>query len=189
MGSTEAARSAPLRSLLEPALTAAGLETWDVESGRGVLRVLVDAPGGVDLDALTRASGIVSKLVDERPELAPDGSYQLEVSSPGVERTLRTPEHFRRYVAAEISVKTTVAVDGARRHRGRLTAVTEDGIELEPADRPGGDPIGIAFADISRAHTVLVWGPTPAPAARREGRKAGAKPPAAHAALDAKDAS
>lgn len=184
MGSSEAARS-----LLEPALAASGLETWDVESGRGVLRVLVDAPGGVDLDALTRASGIVSNLVDEHPEVAPEGSYQLEVSSPGLERTLRIPEHFRRFVASEISVKTTIAIDGARRHRGRLTAVTEEGIELEPADRPGADPIGIAFADISRAHTVLVWGPTPAPAARRKGRKASAKPSAAHAALDAKDAS
>lgn len=176
-------------SLVGPALAAAGLETWDVEMGRGVLRVLVDAPGGVDLDTLTRASGIVSSLLDEHPELAPDGSYQLEVSSPGVERTLRTPEHFRRYVGSEISIKTTLPVEGARRHRGRLVSVAEDGIELQPAERLDGAPIGIAFGDISRAHTVLVWGPSPAPAARRQGRRANAKPSAAHAALDAKDAS
>jgi len=178
-----------VRLLAEPALAAAGLETWDVEIGRGVLRVLVDAPGGVDLDALTRASGIVSALVDEHPELAPEGSYQLEVSSPGVERTLRTPEHFRRYVGAEVNVKTAVAVSGARRHRGRLAAVDDEGIELQPGDRPDGESIRIAFGEISRAHTVLVWGPTPAPAARRRGRKASATPSAAPAALDAKDAS
>ena len=177
-----------IRSLVEPALADAGLEVWDVEVARGVLRLLVDSPGGVDLDALTRASGIVSGLLDDHPEATPDGSYELEVSSPGVERTLRTPEHFRRYLGAELSVKTKAAVDGARRHRGSLSGVADSGIELRPADPPGAAPVGIAFSDIERARTVLVWGPTPAPGARPRGRAAASKPSAASAALDAKDA-
>lgn len=183
------ASSDGLRSLVEPALAAAGLETWDVEAGRGVLRILVDAPGGVDLDALTRASGIVSGLLDDHPEVAPEGSYELEVSSPGVERTLRTPDHFRRYVGSEVSVKTSVPVAGARRHRGRLTGVSGEGIDMQPAEPPGAGPISIAFADIDRARTVLVWGPASAPAARRPGRRKAAKSSAAPAGLDAKDAS
>ena len=154
-----------------------------------MLRVLVDAPGGVDLDTLTRASGIVSALMDENAELAPAGSYQLEVSSPGVERTLRTPEHFRRFVGAELSVKIAVPVAGARRHRGRLAGVDDEGIELQPSDHPDGDPIRIGFGEISRAHTVLVWGSNTAPAARRRGHKSAAKPSAGAAALNAKDAS
>ena len=178
-----------VRSLAEPALAAAGLEIWDIELERGVLRLLVDSPGGVDLDTLARASGIVSGLLDEHPEAGPEGSYELEVSSPGVERTLRNPDHFRRYLGAEINVKTTVAVAGARRHRGRLASVAEDGIELQPSDHPGGEPIRIGFGEVERARTVLVWGPTPAPTARRRGRtKAASKPSAAPAALDAKDA-
>ena len=177
-----------IRSLVEPALTAAGLEIWDVEAARGALRLLVDSPSGVDLDALTRASGIVSGLLDDHPEVTPEGSYELEVSSPGVERTLRTPDHYRRYLGAEVSVKTKAAVGGARRHRGRLAGVADDGIELQPAEPPGAEPVAIAFGDIERARTVLVWGPTPASGARR-GRKTSSKPSAAPAALDAKDAS
>jgi ribosome maturation factor RimP len=176
-------------SLVEPALAADGLEIWDVEFGRGVLRILVDSQQGVDLDTLTNASGLVSGLLDAHPEVAPQGSYELEVSSPGVERTLRTPQHFRRYLGSEVNVKTTVAVAGARRHRGRLVGVDETGIELQPVDPPGGEPVGIAFGEVERARTVLVWGPTPAPAARRRGRNAASKRPAAPAALDAKDAS
>ena len=178
-----------VRSLVEPALAASGLEIWDVELERGVLRLLVDSPGGIDLDTLARASGIVSGLLDEHPQAGPQGTYELEVSSPGVERTLRSQDHFRRYLGAEINVKTAVAVAGARRHRGRLVSVSEEGIELQPADRPEGEPIHIGFAEIERARTVLVWGPTPAPAARRRGRSnAASKPSAAPAALDAKDA-
>lgn len=177
-----------VRSLVEPALHEAGLEIWDVEVARGVLRLLVDSPTGVDLDTLTRASGIVSGLLDEHPEASPDGSYELEVSSPGVERTLRTPDHFRRYLGAEVSVKTAVAVEGSRRHRGRLTGVADVGIEVQPEDRPAGGPVGIAFAEIERARAVLVWGPTPAPGGRNRARRAASKPSAAPAALDAKDA-
>jgi ribosome maturation factor RimP len=184
MGSPEG-----VRLLAEPALAAAGLETWDVEIGRGVLRVMVDKPGGVDLETLTRASGIVSGLIDEHPEVAPEGSYQLEVSSPGVERTLRTPDQFRRYVGADVNIKTAVPVAGARRHRGRLGSVAEHEIELRPEDRPEGEPIRIAFDQIERARTVLVWAPAPAPAARRQGRKAATRASATRAGLDAKDAS
>ncbi|HET7524076.1 MAG TPA: ribosome maturation factor RimP [Acidimicrobiales bacterium] len=178
-----------VRSLVEPALAAAGLEIWDVEFARGALRLLVDSPDGVDLDALTRASGIVSGLLDDHPEVTPEGSYELEVSSPGVERTLRTPDHYRRYLGAEVSVKTNAVVGGARRHRGRLAGVADDGIELQPAEPPAAEPVAIAFDDIERTRTVLVWGPTPAPGARRRGRNASSKPSAAPAALDAKDAS
>jgi len=178
-----------VRSLVEPALAAAGLEIWDVEFARGALRLLVDSPGGVDLDALTRASGIVSGLLDDHPEVTPEGSYELEVSSPGVERTLRTPDHFRRHLGAEVSVKTKAVVGGARRHRGRLAGVAGDGIEIQPADPPGAEMVAVAFDDIERARTVLVWGPTPAPGARRRGRSASSKTSAAPAALDAKDAS
>lgn len=178
-----------VRSLVEPALAAAGLEIWDVEAARGALRLLVDSPGGVDLDTLTRASGIVSGLLDDHPEVTPEGSYELEVSSPGVERALRTPDHYRRYLGSEVSVKTKAVVGGARRHRGRLAGVSDDGIELQPSEPPGAEPVVIAFGDIERARTVLVWGPTPAPGARHRGRNTSSKPSAAPAALDAKDAS
>ena len=133
MGSVESIREA-----VEPALASRGLELWDVEITRDVVRILVDRPGGIDLDALTQASRVISPLLDQNPALVPLERYQLEVSSPGLERTLRTPDQFRRYLGAEITVKTGVPVSGARRHRGTLIAADEATIRLQPTDRPVG---------------------------------------------------
>jgi ribosome maturation factor RimP len=133
---------------------------WDVEIERDVVRLLVDRPGGIDLDALASVAGrVVSPLLDEHPEVTPDGQYSLEVSSPGVERTLRRPEHYRRYVGTEVAVKTRVAVNGARRHQGRLVSVDDDGVTVAAE----GGLVTIAHRDIERARTVLVWGPAPKP--------------------------
>ena len=83
-----------LFALLAPVLADSALELIDVEVRSGVVLVTVDREGGVDLDALTQANRAVSTLLDEHDPLP--GHYTLEVSSPGVERTLRTPGHFAR---------------------------------------------------------------------------------------------
>jgi ribosome maturation factor RimP len=167
MASTES-----IRELAEPVLASAGLELWDVELARDVVRIMVDRPGGVDLDALTAANGVLSPILDAHPGAVPEGRYQLEISSPGVERALRTPAQYRRYLGAEITVKTDLPIEGTRRHRGRLVAATEaadGGIVLEPADEPGG-AVELPYDHIDRARTVLVWGPDPgAPAKGRRG--------------------
>jgi ribosome maturation factor RimP len=148
-----------IRSLVEPQLTAAGLELWDVEIGRDVLRILVDRPGGVDLDSLASlTTRVVSPLLDERPDLTPGGRYQLEVSSPGAERRLRTLDQYRRYIGTDVSVKTKTPVAGARRHQGQLVAVDEHGVRVAVE---GGDIVEIAHDQIERTRTVLVWGPPP----------------------------
>jgi ribosome maturation factor RimP len=169
-----------IRELAEPALASAGLELWDVEIAGDVLRVMVDRPGGVDLDALSAASGVLSPLLDEHPEAAPNGRYQLEVSSPGVERTLRTPDQYRRYLGAELTVKTATAVAGARRHRGKLLQAGDDAITLEPDDL-AGTRVELRYDQIDRARTVLVWGPGNARTAVGRpvgGRTRGSQPPA-----------
>lgn len=160
-----------IRALVEPPLVSSGLELWDVEVSRDTVRLLVDRPGGVDLDALATLAGkVVSPLLDEHPEVTPEGRFSLEVSSPGVERTLRTLDHYARYVGTEISVKTSVPVEGSRRHQGVLVSVDGDGIVVEPRDGPAGGPVAIRHADIDRARTVLVWGP-----AEKPGGKGGKK--------------
>jgi ribosome maturation factor RimP len=165
-----------LHSLVRPLLAAAGLELWDVEVRAEVVRVLVDRPGGVDLDALTTASRVVSALLDAHDELAPRGGYDLEVSSPGLERTLRTPEHYRRCVGAQVSIKTVEPVGGARRLRGTLTAAGDEGCEITLSELPA-QPVSLAYTRIERARTVLDWGPTPEterrpPAGRRSAQPA-----------------
>jgi len=162
-----------IRELAEPVLASAGLELWDVEIARDVVRIMVDRPGGIDLEALTAASSALSPVLDTHPDVVPDGRYQLEISSPGVERTLRTPGQYHRYVGSEITVKTTAPVDGARRHWGRLVEVGEDRITMEPDGAPGAR-IELCYDQIDRARTVLVWGPSsgrPTPDRSASGRR------------------
>jgi ribosome maturation factor RimP len=165
-----------IRQLVEPALTSAGLELWDVEVARDVLRIMVDRPGGIDLDALSVASDVLSPLLDEHPEATPLGSYQLEVSSPGVERTLRTPDQYQRFVGTAVTVKTSEPMAGSRRHKGTLVAAGDEGIAVQPEDARGGPPLELRYDQIDRARTVLVWGPPPRPSAKAGSRRASSSP-------------
>ena len=136
-----------------PVLEGLDLVLHDVEHAGTNIRVVIDRDGGVDVDALTAATRAVSRLLDELDPI--DGHYTLEVSSPGLERTLRTPAHFRKYVGATISVKTNPEVEGDRRVQGGLEAADDDGITV--AGRR------IAYDQIAKARTVFEWGPTPKP--------------------------
>ena len=130
-----------LIAVLRPVVTAAGLELVDVELRSGVLLVTVDRPGGVDLQALTDANRVVSGVLDELDPIP--GRYSLEVSSPGVERTLRTPDHFAKAVGETVSVKTRPQVPGERRLRGTLLAADDEGFELD--GRRGGGAGRLAY--------------------------------------------
>ncbi|HEY7137415.1 MAG TPA: ribosome maturation factor RimP [Acidimicrobiia bacterium] len=154
-----------VRAALEPTVAALGLELFDVTltgQGRGrVLQVAIDRDGGVDLDAITAATEAVSALLDRDDELV-SGPYSLEVTSPGVERPLRRPEHFRRAVGETVTVKTRDLGGSARRVRGVLAAADgtpEGGFTL---DVDGHDE-RIDYAAAESARTVFEWGPAPKP--------------------------
>ena len=159
-----------VHDLVEPILARLGLELFDVEHQGAVLRVCVDRPGGVDLDALSDATRAVSAALDADDPLP--GRYTLEVSSPGLERPLRTPAQFRRFVGASINVKTNPDVEGERRIVGTLDTVDDEGITV--AGRR------LAYGEIERARTVFEWGPTPKPKGAPPRAKA-KKPPRANA--------
>ena len=177
------AQTATLRALAEPLLGEVGLELWDLEVSRTAVRFLVDRADGVDLDSLSDASRVISDLLDAHEELAPPAGYSLEISSPGLERTLRSAEHFQRFVGSEVAVKTSRPVAGGRRHRGSLVAVDEAGIVLAVEELPGA-PLPIRFEEIERARTVFVWEPgAPKPGAPKPGApKPGARRAAPSAA-------
>jgi ribosome maturation factor RimP len=147
-----------------PALAALGLRLYDLEitgAGRGrVVRVLVDREGGVDLDAITRASEVVTPLLDAgHAAAALAGSFTLEVSSPGLERPLRSAEHFEGAVGEIVSVRSRDADGVAQRVRGTVTAAGDDAVELTLDD---GQVVRIAYTAIVQARTVFEWGaPTP----------------------------
>lgn len=150
-----------VRAAAEPVLESLGLELVDVEivgSGRArTLRLTVDRDGGIDLDTLAEANRPVSEALDAVDALP--GPYTLEMSSPGLERPLRRPAEFRRFVGTPISVKSHDAIDGARRHRGLLTEADDEGISLEV----DGEHRRFTYDAIASARTVFEWGPAPKP--------------------------
>jgi ribosome maturation factor RimP len=166
--------------VLEPMLAASDLELVDLELRSGVLLVTVDRPGGVNLEALTDANRTVSSVLDELDPIP--GRYTLEVSSPGVERTLRTPAHFAKAVGETVTVKTRPQVPGDRRLRGRLVAADAEGLELEVEGAPG-TPVRLAYSDIDKARTVFVWGPEP----RTKGTKSKVAAPGGAASAKTKE--
>ncbi|MGH7806026.1 MAG: ribosome maturation factor RimP [Candidatus Binatia bacterium] len=137
-----------IMQLVEPVLEGRGLELVDVEwrrEARGaVLRLLVD---GADLDQLSKLSRECSDLLDVEESVP--GSYTLEVSSPGMNRPLRKPDHFGRYVDKRIRVRTVDAIDGQRNFTGRLRVVSHAGILL---DDETGKEVSIPFPLIEKAN-------------------------------------
>jgi ribosome maturation factor RimP len=146
-----------VRAVVEGPLSEQGFELIDVERQGGVLRLTVDLlvgpgdqvdlPGGIDLDGITAATRLANDLLD-RHDLVGDKTG-IEVSSPGIERPLRTPEHFRRFVGTEVAVKAKPAVEGERRLSGILEAADDEGVVV--AGRR------LTYDDIERARTVFVW--------------------------------
>jgi ribosome maturation factor RimP len=155
-----------LFDVLSPILAAAGLELVDLQVTQRQLQVVVDKSGGVDLDALAEANRAVSRALDELDPIP--GRYTLEVSSPGLERKLRTPEHFARAIGELVTVRTLPSVAGERRLRGRISGTDESGFVLEDPELPGGSQ-RVAYADVERARTVFEWGSS-ATAGKAEGR-------------------
>jgi ribosome maturation factor RimP len=163
-----------VRELVLPLLTERDIDLYDIELSGPVLKVVVTRPSGLDLDALSDATRAVSRALDEADPIA--GTYTLEVTSPGLERTLRTPQHFAGAVGETVRVK--VAADSAsgagddRRVGGLLAAADDEGITVQTAVDDDGAPVErrVPYADIERARTVFEWGPGDKPGASRPRR-------------------
>ncbi len=160
--------------VVAPVVAALGLDLVDVEVNTGRLRVTLDRPGGVDLETIGSATGAISRALDDADPV-PGGSYELEVSSPGLERRLRRPEHFAAQLGARVAVKIKPGSGGERRIEGILKTSDDSGFELEDEAIEGGRR-RIAFDEVDRATTLFDWraalAGTSAPSARKEHRAA-----------------
>jgi len=136
-------------TLVEPLIEARGAELYDVVLGGATLQVLV--AGGVDLDTLADITRDVSRVLDEDDPM-PD-RYTLEVSTPGLERTLRRPSHFRGAVGEKVKVKTTATCE-VRRVDGTLAAADDEGFVVDT----GTEERRLSYAEVERARTVFEWG-------------------------------
>jgi ribosome maturation factor RimP len=139
-----------LETRLAPLVEGLGYELWELEyspgRGNGCLRLYIDAPAGITLDDCERVSRAVSEVLDAEDPIP--GQYTLEVSSPGLERPLRTAQHFARFVGEAVSVETVQAIEGRRRFKGALTAAGADTVEVEVDGKRWTLPLG----GIRKAH-------------------------------------
>ncbi len=162
-----------VRELVEPLLSARQLDLYDVEMAGPVLRVVVDRPGPLDLDVLGDATRAVSRALDEADPIA--GTYTLEVTTPGLERTLRTPAHFARAVGEQVKVKLTAAAatSDERRVAGELVGADDEAITVRTGVDDAGAPVErrVAYGDVERARTIFEWGPAEKPGGRRSNEK------------------
>jgi ribosome maturation factor RimP len=128
------------RSLLEPVLERDGFELVDAEwlrqAGRWTLRVFIDKPGGVHVDDCQSVSRTIEPILDVEDFIEP--AYDLEVSSPGLDRPLRKPEHFDRYAGQHVKVKsygpvaeTAPGSPGRKHWTGVLKGFREGAVEVD----------------------------------------------------------
>ena len=147
-----------LAGALSPVLQARGLDLVDVEVHGAQLTVFVDREGGVGLDDLGEATRDVSAALDEIDPIP--GRYTLSVSSPGLERRLRTPAQFARAVGEKVTVRVDAGSADVRRITGTLSAADDSGCTVTGPDVPGGEA-RVEYERIERARTVFEWGPEP----------------------------
>jgi len=123
-------------ALIDEVVQAEGFELVEVElkgsPGRRILRIFIDRASGINHDDCARISGLVGPLLEVEEAVA--GSYTLEVSSPGLNRRLRTPGEFQRFAGRLVKISTTEAVEGSRHFRGTLLGMKGDRVAVERRD-------------------------------------------------------
>lgn len=126
-----------IQTLIEPLVADFGAEVFDVTWGGGRLKVAVDALGGIDTTTLSKVSRTISQELDLRDPI--ESRYTLEVSSPGLERRLRRPEHFAKSIGSSVTIKLR---DGKTRLSGEIVEATETEVTLRLADGYSGEASG-----------------------------------------------
>jgi len=116
----------------------------EVHGGRQqILTLYIDRPSGVDLEFCAQVTRALDHLRDR---------YSLEVSSPGLDRPLRKPQHFVAATGETVAVRTSAPVGGQRNFRGRLTAADDEGISLAVET---GESVSIPYTSVTRAHVIF----------------------------------
>ena len=136
-------------TLCEPVLRGEGMELVEVEYRREapgwVLRFFIDQPGGITVEDCAQVSRVLGDYLDVTDAIAT--AYHLEVSSPGLNRPLRRPEHFEKVLGDIIEVKALEPLDGRRKFKGRLTGFAGGVVEMNC----DGETFQIDLGNVDRA--------------------------------------
>ena len=146
-----------LHAMVEPIVASLDARIYDLEFAGGVFRLTIDRPGGIDLESIAEATRQISRQLDHDDPIP--GRFTLEVTSPGLERNLRTPAHWSSAVGETVRVKMVPSFDGDRRFEGSVVDAGEHSATIAV----GGEARICRFDEVDRARTVFIWGPTPKP--------------------------
>ena len=185
---TENSELARVREIVEPIASDLDLEVYDIERRGVTVRVTLDtqpgSDGGITLDNLSLATRLISREIDHEDPI--NTRFTLEVTSPGLERQLRTQRHFQREVGKEVTVRFRDPNADPRRIDGELIAADDTNVTMLLDD---GTECSFTIDEVDKARTMFEWGPGPKPGApkqhpknagkNQDGKKQPSKKPAA----------
>jgi ribosome maturation factor RimP len=143
-----------IEELLLPGAEALGYELVAVELSGGdvsIVRIYIDTPNGVGVEDCAKASRQFSAILDVEDPIS--NKYTLEVSSPGMDRPLAKPLHFKAVVGQDVKIKMTTLVNGRRRFSGELIEATDEFAVVEV----DGEQSELPYDEMDRARLVPVY--------------------------------
>jgi ribosome maturation factor RimP len=157
-----------VQAIVDPIASDLHLDVYDIERRGGTIRITLDSPAGsergINLDELALATRLISRQMDEVDPIP--GHYTLEVTSPGLERQLRTAAHYQREVGKTVTLRLADAAADPRRIDGLLVSADERTATLR---LESGDERVVDIDAIDKARTVFAFGPKPKPGAGKPG--------------------
>lgn len=146
-----------VRDLIQPVADEMEYILWDVEyvkeGAEMVLRITIDRDGeqGIGIEDCERLHRAIDPMLDEADPI--ENSYRLEVSSPGVERTLSRPEHFQKCLGEQVEVRLYAPLDGQKKIVGTLTGADENTITVTV----GENPVTLENQQWAKVTTIFAW--------------------------------
>lgn len=141
-----------LYNALETAIKGCGVEVYDIEKLREnenyILRVSITSPDGVNLDKCAQVSNVISPILDIYEPMS--SKYNLEVSSPGIERKLKNPKQFKASIGELVEIKDFEK----NKVKGKLVSANDESITIELED---GENKSYNYSDVSQAKTYFQW--------------------------------
>lgn len=145
--------AAKIRPWAEDACSSAGVILWDIEyikeGGEHYLRIYIDKPEGINITDCEKVARIMNEVLDREDPI--EDSYNFQVSSPGIERELKTPEHYRLYVGKDIRINLYKVINDSKEHIGVLSSFTEDEIVLDKS----GELITFPIPSVSKVRAYF----------------------------------
>ena len=159
---TESNELARVRAIVEPIASDLDLDVYDIDRRGATVRITLDtfagSDGGITLDNLSLATRLISREIDHEDPIST--RFTLEITSPGLERQLRTPAHFQREIGKDITVRFRDPNADPRRVDGQLISANETFAKLLLAD---GSETTFDLDGVDKARTVFEWGLAPKP--------------------------